>query len=246
MIRAYYEGRRSEAEGGSGEVTNPGEWPWAVLIFSGDKYVGAGVLLDNDMVVTTATKVKGYEGDPGSLTVRLGDFDPTSMVNDVEDFPHLEVPVDCVKLHPYADYPDSLKYNVAILKLQIRGEPARPGPGEKISAVSLVDIRTIGRPANVPEGVEGFRRNSDKDRLYKGDKLEQRADLLADLNNEVDEFGEFGDPVDNFIPRSYINTACLPRAGQFPAGTRCWVAAWGKGLKEQREVPVKVNHTPLF
>ena len=218
-------------------MTNPGEWPWAVLIFSGDKYVGSGVLLDNDMVVTTATKVQGYERDPASLTVRLGDFDPTSTINDVEDFPHLEVPVDCVKVHPYADYPDSLRFNVAILKLKIRDDPAGPRPDEEISAVSLVDIRTIvRRPGNVPEGVEGFRRNSDKDRKYKGDKLEQRADLLADLNNEVDEFGEFGDPVDTFIPRSYINTACLARAGQFQAGTRCWVAAWGKGLKEQREV----------
>ena len=39
-------------------MTNPGEWPWAVLIFRGETYVGAGVLLDNNLVATTATKVR--------------------------------------------------------------------------------------------------------------------------------------------------------------------------------------------
>ena len=31
--------------------TNPGEWPWAVLIYDGDKYIGAGALVDNRVVV---------------------------------------------------------------------------------------------------------------------------------------------------------------------------------------------------
>ena len=91
MLRAYYEGRLSEAEGGSGEVTNPGEWPWAVLIFEGDKYVGAGVLMKSNVVVTTAPKVLKYLDTPGALTVRLGDFNPTIQgPNSIEDFPHLE------------------------------------------------------------------------------------------------------------------------------------------------------------
>ena len=58
LPRVYHQARQSRSEGGAGEVTNPGEWPWAVLIFRGQTYVGAGVLLDNNLVATTATKVK--------------------------------------------------------------------------------------------------------------------------------------------------------------------------------------------
>jgi hypothetical protein len=40
------------------------------------------------------------------------------------------------------------------------------------------------------------------------------------------------------IPRSYINTVCLPRnEGQFQNHQeKCWVAAWGMDFKRQREV----------
>ena len=98
--------------------------------------------------------------------------------------------------------------------------------------------------------MEGWKRNPKKEEQYStsgisvrqaggGEEFDLRAGLLADLNNEVDALGDpvGGDDVDNFLLRSYINTACLPeRLQQFPAGTRCWVAAWGTGLREQREV----------
>ena len=227
-------------------MTNPGEWPWAALIFNGNDYVGSGVLLDNDVVVTTATKVQKFLRSPSELTIRIGDFDPTSdYPNPLEDFPHVEMEAVCIKLHPRANYPTTLEYNVAVLKMRVR---VRREPGNRnqepdtkavVSAVSVVDLRSAPRrPANQPEGVDGFRRNEAKDEEY-GDELSLRQGLLSDLNNEVDPLGEpiSGDPVDSFVARSYINTACLPRSTrQFPAGTRCWVAAWGRGLREQREV----------
>jgi len=244
--RVYHQVRLSKEEGGEGEVTNPGEWPWAALIFNGNDYVGSGVLLDNDVVVTTATKVQKFLRSPSDLTIRIGDFDPTSdYPNPLEDFPHVEMEVVCIKLHPRANYPTTLEYNVAVLKMRVR---VRREPGNRnqepdtkavVSAVSVVDLRSAPRrPANQPEGVDGFRRNEAKDEEY-GDELSLRQGLLSDLNNEVDPLGEpiSGDPVDSFVARSYINTACLPRSTrQFPAGTRCWVAAWGRGLREQREI----------
>ena len=97
----YHQVRLSKEEGGEGEVTNPGEWPWAALIFNGNEYVGSGVLLDNDVVVTTATKVQKFLRSPSDLTIRIGDFDPTSdWTNSLEDFPHVEMEVVCIKLHP--------------------------------------------------------------------------------------------------------------------------------------------------
>jgi len=239
--RVYHQVRLSREEGGEGEVTNPGEWPWAALIFNGNDYVGSGVLLDNDVVVTTATKVKDFLRSPSDLTIRVGDFDPTTdYPNSLEDFPHVEMDVDCIKLHPRTDYPATLEYNVAVLKMRVRvRRETKPATKERQSAVSVVDIRSAPRrPANQPEGVLGFRRNERKDEEY-GDEISLRQGLLSDLNNEVDPLGEpiSGDPVDSFIPRTYINTACLPRSTrQFPPGTRCWVAAWGRGLREQREI----------
>jgi hypothetical protein len=150
-------------EGGEGEVTNPGEWPWAVLIFSGDTYVGSGALLDNDMVVTTATKVQKYLDDPGALSVRMGDFDPNVEVGGMEDFPHVEAEVTCVRLHPKSEYPNGLLYNGAVLKMRVRD---RRSTGQSTAAVastiSVVDIRSAPRrPANRPDGVDGFRRNDE-------------------------------------------------------------------------------------
>ena len=59
------------------------------------------MLLDNDVVVTTATKVQKFLKSPSDLTIRIGDFDPTSdWTNSLEDFPHVEMEVVCIKLHP--------------------------------------------------------------------------------------------------------------------------------------------------
>jgi hypothetical protein len=80
--RVYYDAVKSETEGGKGEQSNPGEWPWSVLIFrrnettGEDDYVGAGTFLDTDVVATTATKVREYVTDPGLLRVRLGEPGP--------------------------------------------------------------------------------------------------------------------------------------------------------------------------
>ena len=32
-LQVYYDAVKSETEGGQGEQSNPGEWPWSVLIF---------------------------------------------------------------------------------------------------------------------------------------------------------------------------------------------------------------------
>jgi len=226
--RVYFEHQRSEAEDGVGEVTNPGEWPWAVLIFDGDSYLASGALVDNDVVVTVATKLAKFADNPEALTVRLGDFDPT---NENEEFAHVEMEVVCVRVHPSYDYPNNLAHNVAILKLRVKRSSQLNAP----SAASVVTIRSAReRPANKPRGVTGSNRNTNKDKDVSSISL--RIGLLSDLNNDIDPLGQpVGEPQETFIARTYINTVCLPER-QFSPNTRCWVAAWGKGLHEQREV----------
>jgi len=244
--RVYYQAQLSDADGGVGDVTNPGEWPWAVLIFDGEKYIGSGALVENDVVVTTATKVKDYENNPGALTVRLGDFDPRQDGPNIdEDFAHVDMDVICVRIHPRADYPTTLGYNVAVLKMRIK-ETENIQVQAKILASSVVDVRSAPeRPANRPEGVSGFKRNPDK--AVDAPTLELRIGLLADINSEVDPLGETrrgGGDVDIFLARSYINTVCLATSTrQFSPGTRCWVAAWGNGRKVQREVDIPLVST---
>ena len=176
---------KSEAEGGSGEESNPGEWPWTVLLFSGEEYVGAGTLMDNDVVVTTATKVEedynvldrlfrniktilmnatqvlDYLERPESLSVKMGDWDPkTPGPNSREDFPHVTLPAACIRLHPKFDR-RSLAYNVAVITLGGLREPRDiPRTPLEESVASVVEIRSAPRrPADHPEGVEGSRRN---------------------------------------------------------------------------------------
>ena len=55
--------------------------------------------MDNDVVATVAHKVKNFVQNPSSLTVRLGDWNP-NIQDTAEEFPHLEVGVACVKIHP--------------------------------------------------------------------------------------------------------------------------------------------------
>ena len=82
-------------------------------------------MLDNNVVVTVGHKVKDFENNPSSLTVRLGDWNPLENDETVEEFPYIEVPVDCVKVHPDADLDASLENNVAVLKLKT-SEPEEP------------------------------------------------------------------------------------------------------------------------
>ena len=244
--RVYHEATRSEAEGGQGEESNPGEWPWSTLIFRTngtlEEYVGAGSLLGNLVVATTATKVREFQGDPSGLRVRLGDWDPLENgPNAREQFPHLTLRVACVTLHPKFD-PRSLAFNVAVLELEA---PDLPASQAELSVQQVVGIRSgAKRPADHPEGVDGWSRNPGKGGvgLQQGlSDLERRQQLLADLTNEVRSWSVVDlfkvDSSDTFVPRSYINTVCLPDAEtQFDGGSRCWVAAWGSDLRHQREV----------
>lgn len=244
--RVYYDAIKSETEGGQGDASNPGEWPWALLIFrnddaSGEKYVGAGTMMDNNVVVTTATKVKDFIRDPSNLSIRLGDWDPKSVgPNSREEFPHITKRVSCIKIHPKFD-DKSLVYNIAVIKLKEETNQGIQTPEEK-SVASIVGIRSgPKRPANRPEGVEGFNKNLGGDQsvgLRQGvrrsleEEAELRKQLLEELNNEVGS-----EATDLLVPRSYINTVCLPEnTRQFLGGHDCWVAAWSNNLREQREV----------
>jgi hypothetical protein len=215
LLRVYYDAVRSETEGGEGEASNPGEWPWSVLIFrtdgpAGEEYLGAGTLMDNDVVVTLATKVRDYVDDPSKLRIRLGDWDPLQQApNSQEDFPHVTMPAACIRLHPSFNS-RSLAYNVAVVKLDQIVDNRQQTP-EGLDVVDVVvQFRTVSqlpasvgdavlvetaprRPATRPEGVKGSRRNPDR----KGqlglrqagrrgeDEQELRKRLLLELTNEV-------------------------------------------------------------
>jgi len=213
--------------------TNPGEWPWSVLIFNGDEFLGAGALLDNDIVVTVGHKVRKFTRDASKLRVRMGDWNPNGR-DPKEEHPEITLRVDCVRLHPKADLDDTLAYNVAILKLENElvddeeEEPDRPRTGklreEQNRVFGAVDLRSAGGDA------------PDRDALHPegdGDYLDIRAGLASDLTN----FDGLGGRISRVTP-SYINTVCLPQSEfQFKDfGRNCWVAAWGSDLKRQREV----------
>jgi hypothetical protein len=96
--------------------TNPGEWPWTVMIIKSDgTYIGAGAFIAKNTVVTVAHKVDEYVNKPEQLTVRLGDWKPNENAFE-EIFDFEEFVVDCVRLHPETDLESSLANNVAILK----------------------------------------------------------------------------------------------------------------------------------
>jgi len=183
--RVFYNAIKSEAEGGFVRESNPGEWPWLVLIFrsngseSDEDFVGAGTLMHDNVVITTATKGRQLQENPSVLIVRLGDWDRKNHgPNFRESHRHKDRRVNCIILHPRFN-PRSLAYNVAVIKL-----------GEDITPVS--------------------------------------NEVSNEFTNE-----------DRSIPRSYINTACLPESRvQFSAGRRCWVAAWGNGERTQREIDI--------
>ena len=82
------------------------------------------------------------------------------------------------------------------------------------------------RPANNPEGVHGSS-------VVKGvSSLDVAPGLFSEVPGSVLGLRA------REIPRSYINTVCLPQnEGQFQNHQEnCWVAAWGLDLKRQREV----------
>merc|ERR1712142_247075 len=225
--RVYFDAKLEET------YTNPGEWPWAVLIFKDGVYIGAGAMMANDVVVTVGHKVKDFENNPSSLRVRLGDWNP--LENDkIEEFPYIEVAVDCVKVHPDADLDASLENNVAVLKLKTtEDEPNKRlvrGPGNPTNTVNdIIDLRKAPRrPANQPKGVDGFS-------VREGfSSLDVSLGLVSEIPKSLFDLRQ------SETPKSYINTVCLPKSEeQFQNHQQnCWVAAWGQDLKRQREVDI--------
>jgi len=116
--------------------TKPGEWPWVVLIYQNSKYIGTGALVDKDVVVTVAHKVKDFVDDYEGLTVVLGDWNP-NLKDEAERFPEVELRVNCVRLHPEADLGGTLANNVAVLKLDTDGSGTIPAP--YINTICLPD-----------------------------------------------------------------------------------------------------------
>jgi len=207
--------------------TNPGEWPWAVLIFKDGEYVGAGALMENDVVVTVGHKVKDYVRDSNGLTVRLGDWNPNELDN-LEEHPHIVVGVTCVKLHPKEDISSTLANNVAVLKLDSVREKDVLTPEQK-AVLEVVDIRSgPKRPANSPRGVDGSS-------VIKGvSDLDRRLGLVSQSLQK----DPLGAQTKREVTQSYINTVCIPSSERQFRNYRdnCWVAAWGQDLKRQREV----------
>jgi len=223
--------------------TNPGEWPWAVLIYDGDKYIGAGALIDNNVVVTAAHKVRDYTSS-GSLSVILGDWNPNTR-DEKEEYPELRMTVDCVRLHPEADLDNTLANNVAVLRL---GEPAKLANLEQANVASTIILRNgveppLERPGDRPEGVASSNKLSNKG------LIDLRLGLVTTGRGE-DPLGG-GPRVKDPLGRgqnigsyrgSYINTVCLPRSrDQFEDyNQNCWVASWGTNQERQREVDLKI------
>ena len=205
--------------------TNPGEWPWAVMIWEGEEYVGAGALVSNDVVVTAAHKVRKYQGVGYRLTVRLGDWNPLAR-DSKEDFPEIVMTVECLTLHPDADLDNTLANNVAVLKLERLAD--QEDDDERKTVASVVGPRSsVERRGDQP---------SYQDKRDGASIIDVRLGLVADSLG-VDPLGN----IDGFTS-SYINHICLPRRkDQFEGHKeRCWVASWGTNQDRQREVELPI------
>jgi len=206
--QAYKDVEREE------EHTNPGEWPWAALIFDGDKHVGTAALVEKNTVVTVAHRVRSYLTSPEKLTVRLGEWNPTSTGRKgrEEEYPHVDLPVECIKIHPKNDPDNSFVYNVAVLKL---GAP-------RATSRQVVDVITT-LSAILPGDDSG----------EAVVPLDVNAEVILNNDGNTNVQGERQ-------THSYINSVCLPEPGQFST-QRCWMTSWGKGpniLQRQREVDI--------
>nr|AID47196.1 trypsin [Macrophthalmus japonicus] len=98
-----------------------GEYPWMAVVLDTDNgYLGGGVLIRNNWVLTAAHKVTTR-----NLKVRLGDYDLSQAV-DHPNYPHLEVGVKNVIIHPNFNS-KSLVNDVALLELD-RSVPVQQYP----------------------------------------------------------------------------------------------------------------------
>ena len=226
--RVYYNARQPKT------FTNPGEWPWAVLIMDqrGD-YVGAGALVDNDVVVTVAHKVRSFTNNPGDLLVRLGDWNPNRR-DRKEEIEFVTRQVDCVLLHPEQDLDNTLANNVAVLKLDI----SKNSPLTQASVAGVIDLKSADfnynepeRPGNRPEGVPGWN-------VIETDSiLDTRMGIVTRDGLVATDRGQdaLGSP--RTIVPNYYNTICLPTENQFRNyNENCWVASWGDKQERQREI----------
>ncbi|CAL4116731.1 unnamed protein product [Meganyctiphanes norvegica] len=93
-----------------------GEFPWMTLVLEqNNNFIGSGALISDDWVLTAAHKVLQYRGSPQSLKIRVGDHDLSSPVDNPQ-FPHVEVTVQQIIIHPQFDSIRLLN-NVALLRL---------------------------------------------------------------------------------------------------------------------------------
>ncbi|XP_066989109.1 phenoloxidase-activating factor 2-like isoform X2 [Macrobrachium rosenbergii] len=89
-----------------------GEYPWtAVILDFENRYLGGGVLIAADWVLTAAHKIDTYN----NIKVRLGELDVKSP-QDHPQYPHVEVIVDNVIIHPNFNS-QNLANDVALLHL---------------------------------------------------------------------------------------------------------------------------------
>jgi len=141
--------------------TNPGEWPWAVMIIKNDgTYVGAGAYIAKNTVVTVAHKVDKYINDPEVLTVRLGDWKPNEDAPE-EVYDYEEFTVDCIKLHPQVDLKSSLNNNVAVLKFNTVSALKEKRVKEVIDLRSSRSVPASYNAACLPLSTEQFTEKSD-------------------------------------------------------------------------------------
>jgi len=218
--RVYYNARQPRT------FTNPGEWPWAVLIMDqSGNYVGAGALVDNDVVVTVAHKVRSFTNNPGNLQVRLGDWNPNRR-DRKEDFDFVTRQVDCVILHPEQDLDNTLANNVAVLKLDIsKNSPLVQASVAGAIGLKSADITEPDRPGNRPEGVAG------SNVIETDSTLDLRLGIVANERGK----DALGSP--RRVVPNYYNTICLPTGNQFrDYNENCWVASWGDNQERQREI----------
>ncbi|XP_014209935.2 trypsin-3, partial [Copidosoma floridanum] len=91
-----------------------GAYPWqAALLDKQLVFKGSGVLLDKMHVLTAAHKVTSFKSDPGSLLVRLGEWN--SLV-ETEIFQYYQLAATKIVIHPSYN-PSTLENDVAVVKL---------------------------------------------------------------------------------------------------------------------------------
>ncbi|RXG53909.1 Tryptase beta-2, partial [Armadillidium vulgare] len=120
--RSLFPGRRASAE------ADFGEYPWmAAITGRGNAFVAAGVLVDPLWVLTVAhknSKPGGKRHKNGrSLRARLGDYNLAER-NEVPEFPHQEISVAEVIVHPQFNATNLLN-DVALLRLSRPVKPDR-------------------------------------------------------------------------------------------------------------------------